>query len=469
MLKPSLQLRIGQQLTMTPQLQQAIRLLQLPVMDLQAEIQDAIENNLMLEVEEPTALDEAQESLPQTETPGATAEELEVEYAEVSTLGLSVNPPMPDDLRDNRDFPDVGGDTLKDHLVWQLEMDRFDDDERAVGRAVIDALNEDGYLMISHEEIAACLRPEIDLDVETIETVVAKIQNFDPVGVAARDLSECLSIQLSQLDEETESLDLARKIASDYLDLVAARQFPALRRRLGARGEDLDRALELLRSLNPRPGSSLPSGTPEYIIPDVFVRRHEDRWVVEANPVIAPRLRVNQAYAQSVSRKKDYQDLRTQLQEARWLVKSLEIRNDTLIRVARCIIERQEDFLESGEEAMKPMILRDVSESLQLHESTVSRATTGKYMHTPRGVFEFRFFFSSHVSNSSGGETSSTAIRAQIRRLIASENPAKPLSDSAITKKLQEEGCQVARRTVAKYRESLGLGSSSERRRASAR
>jgi RNA polymerase sigma-54 factor len=469
MLKPSLQLRIGQQLTMTPQLQQAIRLLQLPVMDLQTEIQEAIENNVMLEVEEPTAFEETQESPPQAETPGATAEELEVEYAEVSTLGLSVNPPLPDDLRDNRDFPDTGGDILKNHLVWQLEMDRFDDDERAAGRAVIDSLNDDGYLMISHEEIAACLRPEIDLGVESIATVVAKIQKFDPVGVAARDLSECLIIQLSQLDKKTKSLDLAQKIATDYLDLVAGRQYPALRRRLGASSDDLDQALELLRSLNPRPGSSLPSGTPEYIIPDVFVKRHESRWVVEANPVIAPRLKVNQAYAQSISRKKDYQVLRTQLQEARWLVKSLEIRNDTLIRVARCIIERQESFLESGEEAMKPMILRDVSESLQLHESTVSRATTGKYMHTPRGVFEFRFFFSSHVSNSSGGETSSTAIRAQIRRLIASENPAKPLSDNAITKKLREEGCHVARRTVAKYRESLGLGSSSERRRMTAR
>jgi len=465
MLKPSLQLRIGQQLTMTPQLQQAIRLLQLPVMELQAEIQEAIENNVMLEVEEPTVADQIQDPLPQPDTPAETAEELEVEFAEVSTLGLSNSLPLPDDLRDNRDFPDVSGDALKDHLLWQLEMDRFDDNERAAGRAIIDALNDDGYLTIDRDEIRACLLPEVDLDVDSINSVLTRIQRFDPVGVAAGDLSECLGIQLSQLSEDSPGLDLAGRIASEYLDLVAGKQYPTLRRRLGADGEQLDQALELLRSLNPRPGASLPSGSTGYIIPDVFVRRHEDRWVVEANPNIAPRLRVNQAYAQLVSRKKDYQDLRAQLQEARWLVKSLEIRNDTLIRVARCIVERQKDFLELGEEAMKPMILRDVAETLDLHESTISRAATGKYLHTPRGVFEFRFFFSSHVSNAEGGETSSTAIRARIRRLIADENPAKPLSDNAITKQLQEEGCQVARRTVAKYRESLGLGSSSERRR----
>lgn len=466
MLKPSLQLRIGQQLTMTPQLQQAIRLLQLPVMDLQAEIQSAIESNLMLEVEEPETPVVSQE---QDEQPATTPEELEVEYAEVSTLGLSNSPPLPDDLRGNRDYPDTKNDSLKDHLLWQLQMDQFDEPERAAGRAIIDAMNEDGYLTDTPDEISACLRPELDLELDVIESVLERIQRFDPVGVGARDLAECLDIQLSQIDEGTSGLALARRIAVEHLDLVANRQYPTLRRKLGVASDDLDEALGLLRSLNPKPGSSLPSGAPEYIIPDVFVRRQEGGWVVEANPNIAPRLRVNQAYAQLVSRKRDYEDLRTQLQEARWLVKSLEIRNDTLIRVAQCIVDRQSDFLETGEEAMRPMILRDVSEMLELHESTVSRATTGKYMHTPRGVFEFRYFFSSHVSNAAGGETSSTAIRARIKRMIADEKPAKPLSDNAITKKLQEEGCQVARRTVAKYRESLGLPSSSERRRMAVR
>ncbi len=469
MLKPSLQLRIGQQLTMTPQLQQAIRLLQLPVMDLQTEIQAAIESNLMLEVEEPETPVDSQEPAAQDAQPTTTPEELEVEYAEVSTLGLSNSPPLPDDLRDNRDYPDTRGDSLKDHLLWQLQMDRFDEPERAAGRAIIDAMNEDGYLTITPDEISACLHPELDLELDVIESVLERIQRFDPVGVGARDLAECLDIQLSQIDDGTDGLPLARRIAGEHLDLVANRQYPTLRRKLGVGSDDLDEALGLLRSLNPKPGSSLPSGAPEYIIPDVFVRRQEDSWVVEANPSIAPRLRVNQAYAQLVSRKKDYQDLRTQLQEARWLVKSLEIRNDTLIRVAQCIVDRQSDFLETGEEAMKPMILRDVSETLELHESTVSRATTGKYMHTPRGVFEFRYFFSSHVSNATGGETSSTAIRARIKRMIADEDPGKPLSDNAITQKLQDEGCQVARRTVAKYRESLGLPSSSERRRLAVR
>ena len=457
---------------MTPQLQQAIRLLQLPVLDLQAEIHAALESNLMLEADE--AAPELEQPLgPDTpvepEAKGATAEEMEVEYAEISTLGQSGGTTLPDDLRGNQDFPDTGGDTLRDHLLWQLEMDNFEPAERAIGRALIDSFNDDGYLTEAVEEIPDILRPELEVTREEVESVLGRIQLFDPLGVGARDLSECLSIQLAQMAAETPGLDAARVIAAKHLGLVAENEQAVLKRHLNIDAEALGAALELLRSLNPRPGASLPGEAAQYIIPDVFVRRHEGKWVVEANPGIAPRIKVNQDYARLVSRQRDYEALRSQLQEARWLVKSLEIRNDTLIRVARSIVDRQEDFLEKGEEAMKPMILRDVAEEVGMHESTISRATTAKYMHTPRGVFEFRFFFSSHVSNEEGAEVSSTAIRARIKRMIGDEEARKPLSDSVIARRLADEGIKVARRTVAKYREGMGLPASSERRREAAR
>jgi RNA polymerase sigma-54 factor len=474
MLKPSLQLRLGQQLTMTPQLQQAIRLLQMPVMDLQTELQAALENNLMLEVEEAAPGQEEDsplgaESSSEIEERGATAEEMEVEYAEISTLGQSGGATLPDDLRGNQDFPDTSGGGLRDHLLWQLEMDRFEPEERAIGRALIDALNDDGYLTVSLFELPDILRPELDVTAAEVAKVLSGIQRFDPPGVGARDLSECLLLQLDQLDSSTPGLADARLIAAEYLELVAENEMTMLRRQLKTDREGLATALALLRSMNPRPGAAMPSGTPEYIIPDVFVRKVEGRWVVEANPGIAPRIRVNQDYARLVSRQRDYEALRAQLQEARWLIKSLEIRNDTLIRVAKTIVDRQQHFLEQGEESMKPMILRDVAEVVGMHESTISRATTGKYMHTPRGVFEFRFFFSSQVEGEDGDGVSSTAIRARIRRLISDEEPRRPLSDNAISTMLADEGIQVARRTVAKYRESMGFPSSSERRRVAAR
>lgn len=470
MLKPSLQLRIGQQLTMTPQLQQAIRLLQLPVLDLQAEIQAALEENVMLELEEPDVVQPEVETADQEEQSSVTDEELEVEYAEISTLGQSDRAPLPEDLRDNRDYPDRSGNSLREHLLWQLEMNRFSEEERAAGRAIIDAIDDDGYLVADLEDLAALLTDQVEIDAEFLEFVLRRIQRFDPTGVGCRSLSECLLIQLSATDPDTAGHALATKIAESYLDLVAQQQYPTLRRRLSCNAAELEAALCLLKTLHPKPGMTVPSAPPEYVIPDVFVRRHEDdRWVVEANPGIAPRIRVNSDYAKLVSRAREYEALRAQLQEARWLIKSLEIRNETLIRVAQCIVRRQESFLEEGETAMKPMILKDVAEELGMHESTISRATTAKYMHTPRGVFEFKFFFSSHVSATDGGEVSSTAIRALIRQLISNEDASKPLSDSAIARHLEREGAKVARRTVAKYRESMGIPASSERRRVALR
>jgi RNA polymerase sigma-54 factor len=307
------------------------------------------------------------------------------------------------------------------------------------------------------------------VSVEEVEQVLAGVQTFDPAGVGARSVSECICLQLAQLEEATPGRELALKLAEEHLQAVADRDVAALKRALGASDEELQEAMVLIQGCQPRPGSSFQSSQPEYIVPDVFVKRTGHGWIVEINPASVPRLKVNQSYAGVVARSADYASLRAQLQEARWLIRSLEIRNETLLKVARTIVQRQAAFLEHGDEAMEPMILRDVAEAVSMHESTISRVTTGKYMHTPRGIFEFRHFFSSHVAGVDGADVSSVAIRARIRRLIADEDPARPLSDAQLAELLAGEGIKVARRTVAKYRESLRLASSSERRQATAR
>jgi RNA polymerase sigma-54 factor len=478
MLKPALQLRLGQQLTMTPQLQQAIRLLQLPVLELQAQIREALETNVMLESEDESGSLETGDTglLPQFEAPSSTAsepaaperEEVEMiddpDWGDGQVTGPSESPWSGSDEH-SQEFTDSRGETLQEHLLWQLEMSRLNERERRIGAAIIDAINDDGYLIEPLDEIARNLQPEIVATVEEVERVLKHVQAMDPAGVGARSVSECIELQLRQLDPSTPGRDTALAIAAGYLDQVAEQQYSLLRRQLRVSDEELEHALVLVRACQPRPGSSVHSVPAEYIVPDVFVRRTERGWAVEINPASLPRIRVNQSYASMIGRSADHAMLRTQLQEARWLIRSLEIRNDTLLKVARCIVQRQSAFLEHGEEAMQPMILKDVAEAVQMHESTISRVTTNKYMHTPRGVFEFRYFFSSHVAASDGTEMSSTAIRAKIRKLVAQEEPDKPLSDSRIAEILSQEGVQVARRTVAKYREALGIPPSSERKR----
>jgi RNA polymerase sigma-54 factor len=476
MLKPTLQLRLGQQLTMTPQLQQAIRLLQLPALDLQAHIREALENNVMLE-----SLDEMPETAtgsfeaattdaPQQQTAEVreTQPATEVEIADDSwaeqTTGPSETPWSGDDRA--QEFSDQRGQTLQEHLSWQLELARLEPREHAIGRAVVDAINDDGYLTDSLDEIRQSLQPDIDCEVMEIERVLGQVQSLDPAGVGARSIGECISLQLKQLDPQTPGLDLALRIAESHLDEVAAQQHSLLKRHLHVGDEELEHALALVRSCHPRPGAVIHAGTAEYVVPDVFVRRTETGWSVEINPATLPRIRVNQSYAGMLGRSTDHANLRAQLQEARWLLRSLEIRNDTLLKVARCIVQRQSAFFDQGDEAMQPMILRDVAEAVEMHESTISRVTTAKYMHTPRGVYEFRYFFSSHVAGEDGTETSSTAIRAKIRKLIAQEDPTNPLSDSKIAELLSQEGIPVARRTVAKYREAMQLAPSNERKRA---
>ena len=477
MLKPALQLRLGQQLTMTPQLQQAIKLLQLPVLELQAQVQLALESNVMLEVEDEESQEltplEQQQAVDQAPDADEGPREEEVSVEMVDPLDDASTPAGEKRTNDDDDrpleFADEAERDLHQHLIWQLETSPLDPRQVWIGEAIIDALNDDGYLTESLADILASLTTDLPVTADEVEQVLAYVQTFDPAGIGARSVSECLCLQLSQLEPETPGRDLALRLARDHLQDVADRDVATLRRALDVDEEALQEAMALIQGCQPRPGSAFQSSQPEYIVPDVFVKRTASGWAVEINPASVPRLRVNQSYAGVVARSADYATLRAQLQEARWLIRSLEIRRETLLKVARTIVQRQSAFLEKGDEAMEPMILRDVAEAVSMHESTISRVTTGKYMHTPRGIFEFRYFFSSHVAGTDGGDVSSVAIRARIRRLIADEDGARPLSDAQLAELLASEGIKVARRTVAKYRESLGLASSSERRQAAAR
>jgi len=479
MLKPSLQLKLGQTLTMTPQLQQAIRLLQLPALELQAHIRELLESNVMLEpVEEGegTGVFEAPE-MPQTAAPAESVPERQTENTvEVvdegwgeQSVGTSEAPWNSDDDDRQQEFADDAGETLQDHLVWQLEMAKLAPRELGIARAIADAVSEDGYLTEALEEIQKTLKPEIEADLPEIERVLGFVQSLDPPGVAARSVGECIELQLRQLDPDTPGMDLALQIARHHLELVAERELSLLRRELRSTDEELAAALALVRSCHPRPGATVSSGNAEYVVPDVFVRRTDHGWAVEINAATLPRVRLNQGYASLIGRNASHASMRAQLQEARWLLKSLEIRNETLMKVARSIVERQTAFLEHGEEHMRPMILKDIAEAVSMHESTISRVTSGKYMHTPRGVFELRYFFSSQVEGADGSGTSSTAIRAKIKKLVKEENGDTPLSDGRIAELLSGEGIPVARRTVAKYREAMGIAPSNERRRTGSR
>ncbi|HEY3784510.1 MAG TPA: RNA polymerase factor sigma-54 [Steroidobacteraceae bacterium] len=473
MLKPSLQLKLGQQLTMTPQLQQAIRLLQLPALELQAHIRELLETNVMLE---PTEEAEGTGTFEAIEAPGSSAEALEpprestVEVVDEGwgehNVGPSDTPWAGDDDERQQEFADAAGQSLQEHLLWQFELAQLEPRELAIARAIIDSISDDGYLTEPLEEIANTLRPEVECDAAEVETVLSAVQALDPPGVGARSVGECIELQLRQLDPATPGFNTAIQIARHHLELVAERELSLLRRELRAGEEEIASALALVRSCHPRPGATVSSGSAEYVIPDVFVRRTEHGWAVEINAATLPRVRLNSSYASLVGRNASHATMRAQLQEARWLLKSLEIRHETLIKVARSIVERQQAFLEHGDEHMRPMILKDIAEAVGMHESTISRVTSGKYMHTPRGVFELRYFFSSQVEGADGSGTSSTAIRAKIRKLVKEEDTESPLSDGRIAELLSGEGIPVARRTIAKYREAMGIAPSNERRRA---
>ncbi|UBM24484.1 RNA polymerase factor sigma-54 [Pseudomonas sp. p1(2021b)] len=495
-MKPSLVLKMGQQLTMTPQLQQAIRLLQLSTLDLQQEIQEALESNPMLERQEdgddfdnsdPMAdnaeskpVAEAQDNSFQESTASAeTLEEgewneripnelpVDTAWEDIYQTSASSLPASDDDEWDFTTRTSTG-ESLQSHLLWQLNLAPMSDTDRLIAVTLIDSINGQGYLEDSLEEICAGFDPELDIELDEVEAVLHRIQQFEPAGIGARNLGECLLLQLRQLPADTPWMAEAQRLVSDFIDLLGSRDYSQLMRRMKLKEDELRQVIELVQSLNPRPGSQIESSEPEYVVPDVIVRKDNDRWLVELNQEAIPRLRVNPQYAGFVRRADTSADntfMRNQLQEARWFIKSLQSRNETLMKVATQIVEHQRGFLDQGDEAMKPLVLHDIAEAVGMHESTISRVTTQKYMHTPRGIYELKYFFSSHVSTSEGGECSSTAIRAIIKKLVAAENQKKPLSDSKIAGLLEAQGIQVARRTVAKYRESLGIAPSSERKR----
>ena len=474
-MKQGLQLRLSQQLAMTPQLQQAIRLLQLSTLELQQELQQALESNPLLEqidtheeidtreTQDSETLDTA-DALEQKEMP----EELPLD-ASWDTIYTAGTPSGTSGDYIDDELPVYQGETtqtLQDYLMWQVELTPFSDTDRAIATSIVDAVDDTGYLTVPLEDILESMGDE-EIDIDEVEAVLQRIQRFDPVGVAAKDLRDCLLIQLSQFDKTTPWLEEARLIISDHLDLLANHDFRTLMRVTRLKEDVLKEAVNLIQSLDPRPGQSIQTGEPEYVIPDVLVRKHNGHWTVELNSDSIPRLQINQHYASMCNNARndgDSQFIRSNLQDAKWLIKSLESRNDTLLRVSRCIVEQQQAFFEQGEEYMKPMVLADIAQAVEMHESTISRVTTQKYLHSPRGIFELKYFFSSHVNTEGGGEASSTAIRALVKKLIAAENPAKPLSDSKLTSLLSEQGIMVARRTVAKYRESLSIPPSNQRK-----
>ena len=485
-MRQSLQLRTSLQLTMTPQLQQAIRLLQLSSLELQTEIQTVLETNFMLERAEELDQDSAKPTDNTDEQPHSSEVELDASSLDKTPDELPVDSNWDDVYESydgatsysrNDDDSDFAFDqhmstsqSLHDYLTWQMELTPFSERDRAIAEALIDAIDETGYLSMALEEIHQGLPAELDIEFDEVEAVLHRIQRFDPPGIAARDPGECLLLQLQQLSADTPWLMQAKILIEQHLNLLASRDFNTMMRRLKVDRDELQSIIGLIQTLNPHPGSELSNSSTDYIVPDVFVLKQKNAWRVELNPENAPKLRINSHYSGLVKRadnSADNQSMKNHLQEARWFLKSLQNRNETLLRVATCIVEHQRAFLEYGEEYMKPLVLRDVAETLEMHESTISRVTTQKYMHTPRGIFEFKYFFSSHVSTSDGGEASSIAIRAMIKKLISEENSLKPLSDSKIAQLLDREGIKVARRTVAKYRELMNIASSSERKRLS--
>ncbi|MFP4462266.1 MAG: RNA polymerase factor sigma-54 [Guyparkeria sp.] len=489
-MKAGLELRLGQSLAMTPQLQQSIRLLQLSTLELSLEIQQALDSNPLLEVaEDDREEEEAAESTSGDEQdPGAQAgeelledrkdksadDELVVDtswedyYESDGSTALSASAPGED--YDPFATQSTGEDSLRDHLLSQIHLASLSETDRRIATALIESIEPSGYLEEPLEEIVALLAEDLPgIDTGEVEATLHYIQQLDPVGVGARSLAECLIIQIDQRHADDPAAEDARALLEgDWLEAVARRELSQVSKGLGISRERIEAALRLIQVLDPRPGLSIGDTAADYIKPDVIVTHREDGWHVDLNPEIAPRLRVNQTYAGLIdrsSRGKDATYIRNHLQEARWFIKSLRSRNESLLNVAREIVRRQIEFFEQGEIAMKPLVLREIAETLELHESTVSRVTTNKYMLTPRGVFEFKYFFSSHVGTADGGECSATAIRARIKKLVEEENPKKPLSDAKIATMLGDEGIDVARRTIAKYREAMGIASSTDRKR----
>ena len=514
-MKQTLALRMGTQLSMTPQLQQAIRLMQLSAVELDLEIRQAIESNPMLELVEDDGADEvdvddadladesAAESLDEEPDDADTGDDplrdAAAEWDDADGGDRAAEPPddvpqdIPADLPVDVSWDDVyqpatpsdaalgsstdddgfeerngTGESLTSHLLWQLNLTSMSDRDRLAALAIIDSIDDDGMLRATIDDLLDAMDPALAYEADEMEAVLRRVQSFDPAGVGARDLPECLLRQLEQMPSDVAWRDEALGLVRDHFPTLASRDFARLARRAKLGADELVAVIALIQSLNPRPGATIGDAAPEYVEPDVIVSKRRGRWTVDLNRENTPKVRVNGLYAgfiKPADSSADNQFLKDNLQEARWFLKNLEYRNETLLRVAGEIVKRQRGFLEHGEEAMQPLILADIASAVDRHESTISRVTTRKYMDTPRGIFELKYFFSSHVNTAAGGEVSSTAIRAVIRKLTSEEDPKKPLSDSKIADILREREIKVARRTVAKYRESLAIPPSNERRR----
>jgi RNA polymerase sigma-54 factor len=460
-MKPSLQFRLSQHLTLTPQLQQSIRLLQLSTVELNQEIERILMENPALEREDA----EGEHEVPMK---GGTAEPV---VATAPADSSSEAPDWPSEVAANWRGPedDEEGDrthatpdtpTLRDHLRAQLSLTNLGARDRAFVEILIDALDEDGYLTQQLDEIAALLPPQLSEDpealAEELKIALCHLQQLEPAGVGARSPAECLTLQLKALPEEPERA-LALEIVEKHLELLAARDYTRLKALTSANEDALRAAQRLIQALNPRPGSAFAKVEARYVIPDVIVKKVRHVWRASLNPDAMPRLRINRLYAELAAAARSGAGLSSQLQEARWLIKNVQQRFDTILRVSQAIVDRQRHFLEHGEVAMRPLVLREIAGTLGLHESTISRVTTQKFMATPRGTFELKYFFGSHVATEAGGAASSTAIRALIKQLVAAEDAKAPLSDARISQILGEQGIVVARRTIAKYRESLQI------------
>jgi RNA polymerase sigma-54 factor len=493
-MKPILELRLGQHLTITPQLQQAIRLLQLSSIELQQEIQEALETNPLLEEEEITEVADKKNTNSDAEVTTPSSEEdtgfQETDTRMDSSVGTDNELPSEDTdwqqnydvtpsastRQDNDPTRDIDArnsapETLSDHLEWQIQMTQFSRQDAEIAYTIVESINEDGYLSSSLEDIQQIINKDKDdelVERDEIEAVLHQIHNFDPPGVGARNLAECLLIQLRLMDPETPDLEDARKLAtSENLKALGNRDFNYLKRHLKIPSDALQGAIKLIKALNPRPGGNINAPQAAYVVPDIVIKKRKGIWRVELNNDVAPRLRVNKMYekiAQDNKAGADKKYIQEQIQQAKWFIKSLNSRNETLLKVAKTIVDRQRAFFDHGPEAMKPLVLHDIAEAVEMHESTISRVTTNKYMLTPRGILELKYFFSSHVGTVDGGTCSATAIRSLIKKLVDGEPSSKPISDSKIALILEDQGITVARRTIAKYRESMNIPPSNQRK-----
>jgi RNA polymerase sigma-54 factor len=476
-MKHSLQLKLSQHLTLTPQLQQSIRLLQLSTLELNQEIERFLQENPLLEREEGAE----EEGAAAAQAPAPTTPEILSSQTTSSTTSAQEeseqnNAPEPEqdwtrddsggsysghDDGEDSDYPQLAAESqsLRDHLLWQVNLLKCSDQDKRIVAMLVDTLDDDGYLTQDLDELAEMVPVETEIDREDLQIGLKHLQQLEPAGIGARDLAECLALQLEAMPAETPYRSEALATVRGHLDLLAARDYAKLKKLLKCSDDVLRGMQQLVTRLNPRPGANFSGEEARYIVPDVVVKKVKGMWRASLNPDAMPKLRINRMYADILHRNRDasLQQLAGQLQEAKWLIKNVQQRFDTILRVSQAIVDRQRHFFEHGEVAMRPLVLREIADTLGLHESTVSRVTTQKFMLTPRGIFELKYFFGSHVTTETGGACSATAIRALIKQLVAEEDSRKPLSDSQISEILGKQGIVVARRTIAKYRESLQI------------